>query len=80
MQQQVTLGAVDVQGLGAVFTAARLLSSPDQVFKGSISRGGVRPSCTRGGRLGEDARGEFNCAWDDGVATLQRMPEGRFGG
>lgn len=32
MQQQVTFRAADVQGLGAVFTAARLLSSPDQEF------------------------------------------------
>lgn len=31
--QQVTFRAVDVQGLGAVFTAARMLSSPDQEFK-----------------------------------------------
>lgn len=29
MQQQVTPWAVDVKGLGAVFAAARLLSSPE---------------------------------------------------
>lgn len=30
--QQVTLGVVDVQGLGAVVTAAWVLSSPGQVL------------------------------------------------
>ena len=38
MQQQVRLCAVEVQGLGAVFTAAGLLSSPDKVLECSISR------------------------------------------
>lgn len=32
VQQHVTLWAVDVQGLGAVFAAAGLLSSPDQIL------------------------------------------------
>lgn len=50
-QQQVALGAVDVQGLGAVFAAAGLLSSPDQGFKGSTSRRGVSLSWTQGYRL-----------------------------
>lgn len=74
MQQQVTVGAVDVQGLGAVFTAAGLLSSLDQVLNSLISRRSVSLSWTRGCRLGEDAWGEFNCVWDDRVAALQRMP------
>lgn len=80
LQQQVTLGAVNVQGLGAVFTAAGLLSSPHQVFKASTSSRDVSLGRTRGNRLGEDAWGEFNRAWDDRVATLQWMPEGEFRG
>lgn len=39
--------------------------------------------CWTGGRRlggGEDAVREFNCAWDDGVAALQRVPEGGVGG
>lgn len=79
MHQEVTLWAVDVERLGAVFTAAGLLSSPDVVYRW-ISRRGV--SLRRAGRcrLGQDAWGEFNCVWDDGIATLQWMPEGDVGG
>lgn len=74
MQQQVALGAVDVQGLGAVFAAARLLSSPDHVFESSIHGRGVSLSQTGGRGLGKHARGEFNRVRDDRVAALQQMP------
>lgn len=78
MQQQVTVWAIDVEGLGAVFTAARLLFSPE-ILKCSISRRGVSLR-TEGCRLGKDARGEFNCVWDHRVAALQWMPGGGFRG
>lgn len=78
MQQQVTVWAVDVERLGAVFTAARLLFSP-KILKCSISRRGVSLR-TEGRRLGKDTRGEFNCVWDHGVAALQWMPGGGFRG
>lgn len=71
MQQQITVWVVNVQGLGAAFPAARLLSSPRQVFKCSISRRSESLSRTQGRRLGEDAQGEFNCVWDDRIAALQ---------
>lgn len=77
MQQQVTIWPVDVEWLGAVFAAAGSLSSPE-VLQSMISR--RRLSWTGSCRLGVDARREFNCVWDDGVAALQRVPEGGVGG
>lgn len=79
-QQQVALWPVEVKGLGAVFTAAGLLSSLDREGGRSASGRGVRLRWTRGCRLGADSLREFNCVWDDGVATLKRMPEGGVGG
>lgn len=79
MQQQVTLWAVDIEGLGAVSAAAGLLSSPE-VLKCSISWRGISLSQTGLPRLGEDTWGEFNCVWDDGVAAFQWMPGGGVGG
>lgn len=78
MQQQVAVGAVDVQRLGAVFAAARLLPSPHQVPERSVPRGSL--SRTGGRRLGEDAVGEPHRVRDDGVAALQRVPGGGGGG
>lgn len=75
---QLALGAVDVQRLSAVFAAARLLSSPHHEFRSSISGGSV--SRARGRGLGDDAWGEFNCVWDDGVAAFPWVPEGEAGG
>lgn len=75
MQQQLAVGAVDVQRLGAVFTAARLVPSPHQVLKRSVSW----RSRTGGRRLGEDAMGKLHRVRDDGVAALQRVPGGGFG-
>lgn len=79
IQQQLTLGVVDVQGLGAALSAARLLASLEAVLKSSVSRS-ESVSCRRGRGLGEDAWGEFDCVWNDGVAALQRVPEGGGGG
>lgn len=80
MQQQVALGAVDVQGLGAVFTATGPLSFLDQVLKCLISSRSISLSWARGRGLGEDACGEFDCVRDYGVAASQRMPGGGVGG
>lgn len=79
MQQQVTVWAFNVEGLSAVFTAARLLFSPE-VLKCLISRRGISLGRTGSCRLGKDAWGKFNCGWDDRVAALQWMPGGGVGG
>lgn len=78
MQQQVAVCAVDVQRLGAVFAAARLLPSPHQVPERLVPRGGL--SRTGGRRLGVDAVGKPHRVRDDGVAALQRVPGGGGGG
>lgn len=78
-EAQLALRAVDVQRLSAVFTAARLLSSPHHEFRSSVSGRSVSRA-RRGCGLGGDAWGEFNCVWDDGVAAFQRVPEGEAGG
>lgn len=76
MGQQVTLGPVDIEGLGAVFTAARLLPSPHQEVKRTLFMRAGSPSWTRACGLGEDTRRQFNRVRDDRVAPLQLMPKG----
>lgn len=74
MEQQVALGAVDVQRLGAVLASARLLPPLDGR---QIPR-----RRTPGGAFGlrADAVREPHRVWDDGVAAVQQVPQGGAGG
>lgn len=78
MQQQATLWVVEVQGLGAVFTAAGLVPVPEVVRIRPRRREGL--GGTGGRLLGKDTRGQPDCIWDNGVAALQEMPVGGVGG
>lgn len=78
MEQQVALGAVDVQRLGAVLASARLLPPLDGLDGRRIPRGA--PGGAVAFALRADAVREPHCVWYDGVAAVQQVPQGGAGG
>lgn len=78
MEQQVALGAVDVQRLGAVLASARLLPPLDGLDGRRIPRGA--PGGAVAFALRADAVREPHRVWYDGVAAVQQVPQGGAGG
>lgn len=69
MEQQVALGTVDVQRLGAVLASARLLPPLDGLDGRGIPRGALRGAVAF--TLMADAMREPHRVWYDGVAAVQ---------
>lgn len=79
MEQQVALGAVDVQRLRAVLASARLLPPLDRLDDRWIPRQRAPGGAVAFG-LQADAVREPHRVWDDGVAAVQQVPQGGAGG
>lgn len=79
MEQQVALGAIDVQRLGAVLASARLLPPLDGLDGRRIPRRRAPGGALAFG-LRADAVREPHRVWDDGVAAVQQVPQGGPGG